>query len=126
MTESLNLKVVVSRFERHLQDGLVSVHFYIQHPTVDVCTTIPAILPMEGSDNDMARKGWEIVFPQAVEWVRTTTETVVGRQFEVAIPAQPVPETPPTTTDVTDTSVPPVADENVSIAPVAEENVSNG
>jgi hypothetical protein len=114
MSESLNLKVVVSRFERHLQDGLVSVHFYIQHPTIDVCTTIPAILPMEGSDNDIAQKGWEIVFPQAVEWVRTTTAPVAGRQFVVALPVQPVQETP-TSTDTTDASVAPV-----------EENVSNG
>jgi hypothetical protein len=41
---------------------------------------------MEGSDSDMAQKGWELVFPQAVEWVRTTTAPVTGRQFVVTLP----------------------------------------
>jgi len=86
MSESSNITVVVSRFERHVEMGSVSVHFYIRHPVLDVCTTIPSILPMEGSDSDMAQKGWELVFPQAVEWVRTTTAPVTGRQFVVTLP----------------------------------------
>lgn len=86
MSQSSNMTVLVSRFERHLELGSVSVHFYIRHPLYDVWTTIPAILPIEGSDKDIADKGWEIVFPQAVEWVRTTTEPVAGRQFVVTLP----------------------------------------
>jgi hypothetical protein len=83
-----NITVLVSRFERHLDLGSISVHFYVQHPTLDVGTSIPAILPIEGSDSDVAQRGWELVFPQALEWVRTTTAPVAGRQFVVSIPPE--------------------------------------
>jgi hypothetical protein len=86
MSQSQNVKAVVTRFERHLDLGSVSVHFYIQHPTLDVGTTIPGLVALIGTDETIASQAWESVAETAFAWISTTTVPITGREFVATFP----------------------------------------
>jgi hypothetical protein len=99
---SQNVRAVVTRFERHMDVGSVSVHFYIQPPTLDVGTSIPALVSLDGTDDDIAKQAWNIVAGTAFAWIATTTVPILGREFV----AQFQPPPPEIFVDQSQTTIP--------------------
>ena len=125
---SQNVRAVVTQFERHMDLGSVSVHFYVQHPTCDVGKSMAALVALNDTDDNIAKKAWDIVAPKAFVWISTTSAPITGREF--VVPFQPPPpeiivDQSSVTTFPVDSPVQDGVDQSTVSIPVVETTVQD-